>query len=236
MRRRTFIKTSALAAAGVSLLGSLNPFKAKALEVVYAAGFTLPKLPYSYSALEPFVDELTMNIHHSRHHAAYVTNLNKALETVVGQHSDLEEICRSISTFNTAVRNNAGGHYNHSFFWTLLTPKSTEMSATVNQALSESFGSVEQFKAEFRKTALSVFGSGWVWLVKDENGKLKLGTTPNQDNPLMDISPLKGKPILALDVWEHAYYLKHQNKRADYIDGWWQVLNWKQVETNLSRS
>jgi len=236
MKRRSFIKTSALATAGISLLGNLNPFKSYGATPVDAAGFTLPKLPYSYGSLEPFVDELTMTIHHSKHHAAYVTNLNKALESVVGKHSDLEEICRNISTFNNAVRNNAGGHYNHSFFWSLMTPKSVEMGALVNKALTDSFGSAEQFKAEFRKTALSVFGSGWVWLIQDETGKLKLGTTPNQDNPLMDISPLKGRPILALDVWEHAYYLKHQNKRADYIDGWWQVVNWKQVETNLNKA
>lgn len=236
MKRRSFIKNSALATAGLSLLSSINPFKAAATAPVDAAGFTLPKLPYSYSSLEPFIDELTMSIHHSRHHAAYVTNLNKALETVIGKHTDLEQICRSISTFNTAVRNNAGGHYNHSFFWQVMTPKGSEMGAVVNKAITNSFESVEQFKAEFRKAATSVFGSGWVWLVQDENGKLKIGTTPNQDNPLMDISPLKGKPLLALDVWEHAYYLKHQNKRADYIDGWWQVVNWKQVEINLNKA
>ncbi len=236
MKRRNFIKISALATAGFSVLGSINPFKAKAETLVDAAGFTLPKLPYSYGALEPFVDELTMTIHHSKHHAAYVTNLNKALETVVGKHSDLEQILANVSTFNSAVRNNAGGHYNHSFFWKLMTPKGSEMGALVNKALSDSFGSVEQFKAEFRKTALTVFGSGWAWVVQGEDGKLKLGTTPNQDNPLMDVCALKGKPVLALDVWEHAYYLKHQNKRADYIDGWWQIVNWKQVEENLNKA
>ncbi len=235
MKRRSFIKTGTLATAGLGIMASLNPVESLA-NLLPSEGFSLPKLPYSYSALEPFVDELTMNIHHSRHHAAYITKLNEEMAKLIGKPGTIEEICANISNYNTAVRNNAGGHYNHSFFWQILAPvRTTEISANATKLLDENFGSVEQFKADFRKTALSVFGSGWAWLVQDADGKLKIGTTPNQDNPLMDISKFKGKPIMALDVWEHAYYLKHQNKRADYIDGWWQVINWKQVDLNLAK-
>lgn len=234
MKRRNFIKTGAAATIGLGVLGSLQVHSI-ANTAQPGAGFKLPKLPYNYDDLEPFIDRVTMEIHHSKHHAGYVSNLNTELAKIIDKPGSVENICANISKYSTAMRNNAGGHYNHSFFWPLMAPAlATTMSASVNKALTEAFGSVEQFKTAFRKAALSVFGSGWAWLIRNEKGKLEICTTANQDNPLMDIAEVKGQPIIALDVWEHAYYLKHQNKRSDYIDNWWQILNWDQVKENLS--
>ncbi|MFD3276669.1 superoxide dismutase [Aquirufa sp. PLAD-142S6K] len=187
------------------------------------APFTLPALPYAFDALEPHIDKLTMEIHHDRHHKAYVDNLNKA---VGASTKSLEELLATVSTQPVAVRNNGGGHWNHSFFWQLLAPATGKQpSAELLAQIQKDFGSLENLKAEFGKAATSRFGSGWAWLlVKD--GKLVISSTPNQDNPLMDVAEVKGKPILALDVWEHAYYLKYQNKRADYINAFWNVVNW----------
>ncbi|MBP6055067.1 MAG: superoxide dismutase [Cytophagaceae bacterium] len=185
--------------------------------------FTLPALPYAFDALEPHIDKLTMEIHHDRHHKAYVDNLNKAVGTST---KSLEELLATMSTQPVAVRNNGGGHWNHSFFWQLLAPATGKQpSAALLAQIQKDFGSLDNLKAEFGKAATSRFGSGWAWLlVKD--GKLVISSTPNQDNPLMDVAEVKGKPILALDVWEHAYYLKYQNKRADYINAFWNVVNW----------
>lgn len=186
-------------------------------------GYTLPALPYPFDALEPHIDKLTMEIHHDRHHKAYVDNLNKAVGATT---KSLEELLSTISTQPLAVRNNGGGHWNHRFFWQLLAPATGKQpSAELLAQIQKDFGSLENLKAEFGKAATSRFGSGWAWLlVKD--GKLVISSTPNQDNPLMDVAEVQGKPILALDVWEHAYYLKYQNKRADYINAFWNVVNW----------
>lgn len=195
--------------------------------------FTLPKLAYSYDALEPYFDAATMEIHHTRHHQAYVTNLNKALE---GQKkASLDEIVKNISKYSVAVRNNGGGHWNHSFFWEILGSGKTAPSAALLAKINEDFGSLDNLKAEFKKAATSRFGSGWAWLIV-QNGKLKITSTANQDNPLMDVADDKGTPILGLDVWEHAYYLKYQNKRADFIDAFWSVVNWNKVNEKFTKA
>lgn len=199
------------------------------------AQFTLPELPYAYDALEPAVDKETMALHHGKHHAGYVTNLNAAIKGTAMESKSLEQILASLKGAPTAVRNNAGGHYNHSLFWKLMTPKATEPSAALTQAIAKDFGSLDAFKSAFADSAAKRFGSGWAWLIV-QNGKLKISSTANQDNPLMDVVSEKGTPVLALDVWEHAYYLKYQNKRADYISSWWKVVNWQAVEELLNKA
>lgn len=198
----------------------------------FADPFTLPSLPYSYNALEPYIDAQTMEIHHSKHHQAYVTNLKKAVVGTPAESLSLLDIVKNISKYSTAIRNNGGGHWNHSFFWEILSPKTTAPSDKLLQMIVRDFGSLEKMQADFNAAATSRFGSGWAWLILQE-GKLKICSTPNQDNPLMDIAEIKGTPILALDVWEHAYYLKYQNKRADYIKAFWNIVNWEKVEKNL---
>jgi Fe-Mn family superoxide dismutase len=240
--RRKFLQQAALVTAGgfaASLTSAENIFKMNRGEQSSPGDFTLPALQYAYDALEPHIDKMTMEIHHTKHHQAYVNNLNKALADLGKKdtHGSLEEICKSVSTFNTAVRNNAGGHYNHSMFWKLMKPSNDGISTPKGEllnAISGTFSSVENFKTLYSDKAKSVFGSGWTWLIVNANKKLVVGTTPNQDNPLMDISELKGIPILALDVWEHAYYLKYQNKRVDYISAWWNVVNWEQASQQFS--
>jgi len=196
--------------------------------------FQLPALPYANNALEPHFDAQTMEIHHDRHHAAYVNNLNAALEN----HADLqslsiEELMANISEHSTAIRNNGGGHYNHSMFWKLLSPNGGgEPKGALAEAIDTYFGSFEKFKDEFSRAGTTRFGSGWAWLVV-ASGKLVISSTPNQDNPLMDVAEVKGTPILALDVWEHAYYLKYQNKRPDYIAAFWNLVNWEEVSVRF---
>ncbi|WP_304065169.1 superoxide dismutase [Pedobacter glucosidilyticus] len=190
--------------------------------------FELPALPYATNALEPHIDATTMEIHHGKHHAAYVTNLNKALE---GKEdgSSIEEICQNISAYPAAVRNNGGGHYNHSLFWSVMGPNAGGTpSGELADAINAAFGSFEDFKTKFAEAGATRFGSGWAWLIVAD-GKLAVTSTPNQDNPLMDIAEVKGTPILGMDVWEHAYYLKYQNKRPDYIAAFWNVVNWDAV-------
>ena len=192
--------------------------------------FELPQLSYAYDALEPVIDAQTMQIHHSKHHQAYVNNLNKALEGTTAENLSLEEIIKNISKYSTAVRNNAGGHYNHSLFWTILTPvKNTQPSERLLQAINQQFGSVDSLKILLNTAASNQFGSGWAWLSLDKNNKLFISSTSNQDNPLMDLAEKQGRPILGIDVWEHAYYLKYQNKRADYLSAIWDVINWDEV-------
>ena len=224
MKRAEFLQKSiVLAGASVVLPSFASPV---------ADSFSLPALPYAFDALEPHIDRLTMEIHHDRHHKAYVDNLNKALP---GTTKTLEEILAMVSTQPVAVRNNGGGHWNHSFFWNVLAPaKGSKPSADLAKQIDTDFGSFEAFKAEFAKAATSRFGSGWAWLIKKE-GRLVISSTPNQDNPLMDLAEVKGQPILALDVWEHAYYLKYMNKRADYIAAFWNLVNWDFVSTNFSK-
>jgi superoxide dismutase, Fe-Mn family len=199
------------------------------------ANFELPKLPYEYDALQPYIDSETMEIHHTKHHQAYVTNLNKALESAEGEVKSLEDLMKNISKYPTAVRNNGGGHYNHSLFWTLMKKNAGGFpKGDIEKAINSSFGSFEQFKKQFSEAAMGRFGSGWAWLISNE-GKLEITSTPNQDNPLMDVAEKKGSPILGLDVWEHAYYLKYQNRRAEYIENWWNVVNWEEVTNLYSR-
>ncbi len=191
--------------------------------------FELPKLPYSYDALEPHIDARTMEIHHTKHHGAYTNNLNAALQDNAG-NLKIEEILHNISKYETVVRNNGGGYYNHNLFWELLSPKGGgEPTGELGKAIDKEFGSFSAMREKFNATAASRFGSGWAWLVS-KNGTLIVGSTPNQDNPLMDVSELKGAPILALDVWEHAYYLLYQNRRPDYINAFWNVVNWEKAK------
>jgi superoxide dismutase, Fe-Mn family len=191
--------------------------------------FELPALPYASDALEPHFDKATMEIHHGKHHNAYVTNLNKALEGSDLANKSIEEILANISKASPAVRNNGGGHYNHSLFWKILSPKGGgKPTGDLAAAIDKKFGSFEKFKEEFSNAGVTRFGSGWAWLIAN-NGNLEICSTPNQDNPLMDVAEKKGTPILGLDVWEHAYYLKYQNRRPDYIAAFWNVVDWEAV-------
>jgi superoxide dismutase, Fe-Mn family len=197
-----------------------------------ATPFTLPTLPYAYDALAAVIDAQTMELHHQRHHNAQVTALNGAITanpTLAGL--SLEQLLARASSVPPAVRNNAGGHWNHSFFWTIMAPvgQGGEPSAALTTAITRDFGTMEAFKAQFRAASLNRFGSGWAWVVIKPDGKLAITSTPNQDNPLMDNAEVKGTPIMGNDVWEHAYYLKYQNKRADYVDAWWSVINWSEA-------
>ena len=191
--------------------------------------FEIPKLPYEYASLEPHIDAKTMEIHHGKHHQAYVTNLNNAVKGTAAENMSLMEILGSISKLTPAIRNNGGGHYNHSLFWTIMGPNAGgEPTGALNDAIVATFGSLAAFKEQFASAGVTRFGSGWAWLIVHDN-KLVITSTPNQDNPLMDIAEVKGTPILALDVWEHAYYLHYQNRRPDYIGAFWNVVNWTKV-------
>ncbi len=192
--------------------------------------FTLADLPYAFNALEPHIDAKTMEIHHDRHHKAYTDNLNKAIEGTPQENMSIEEILKNVSKLSPAVRNNGGGFYNHNMFWEIMSPKGGDMPmGSLGDAIMDTFGTFTTFKEQFTAAATTRFGSGWAWLYKDTSGALKIGSTPNQDNPLMDVSEIKGTPLLCLDVWEHAYYLHYQNKRPDYIGAWWNVVNWNEV-------
>ena len=191
--------------------------------------FELPKLPYAYDALEPHIDARTMEIHHTKHHGGYVTKLNGALEGKPEANASIEDVMKNVSKLGTAVRNNGGGHYNHSLFWTILSADGGgKPSGGLASAIDSAFGSFDKFKEEFENAAATRFGSGWAWLIVADGG-LKVTSTPNQDNPVMDVAEVKGTPILGLDVWEHAYYLKYQNKRPEYISAFWNVVNWDAV-------
>ncbi len=198
--------------------------------------FELPKLPYGYDALEPYIDKTTMEIHYTKHHNGYVTKLNDAVAGTDLENKSLEEILKDASKHPVGVRNNGGGHYNHSLFWTVMKnggggfPK-----GDLESAINSSFGSFEEFKKQFANAAAARFGSGWAWLVV-KDGKLAITSTANQDNPIMDVAEVKGTPVLGLDVWEHAYYLKYQNRRPEYIDNWWNVINWDEVTKRLKNA
>ncbi len=193
--------------------------------------FELAPLPYANNALEPHFDALTMEIHHDRHHNAYVTNLNAAVADTPLAGKSLEELFSTISTLSPAVRNNGGGHYNHDLFWNILSPNGGGAPVgTLAKAIDAKFGSFDAFKEEFKKAGITRFGSGWAWLVAQKDGSIAVSSTPNQDNPLMDVADVKGFPVIGLDVWEHAYYLKFQNKRPDYIDAFWSVVDWNKAE------
>lgn len=193
--------------------------------------FTLPSLNYNLDALEPHIDARTMEIHHGKHHQAYVTNLNNAIAGTDAENASIEDICKNISKYPMAVRNNGGGHYNHSMFWSILSPNGGgQPKGALAEAINKTFGNFEDFKTKFNAAATTRFGSGWAWLIKNANGEIEICSTPNQDNPLMDIADVKGFPIIGLDVWEHAYYLHYQNRRPDYINAWWNVVNWDEAE------
>ena len=198
--------------------------------------FTLPQLPYAHNALEPHIDEQTMQIHHGKHHQAYVDNLNKAIAGTEHENKSLEELIASAGSISPAVRNNGGGHWNHTFFWEILAPNAGgQPSGKVADAINSAFGSLDGLKEKFNAAATSRFGSGWAWVVV-KDGKLEVTSTPNQDNPLMDVAESKGTPILGVDVWEHAYYLKYQNKRADYLAAFWNVVNWNKVSERFENA
>lgn len=191
--------------------------------------FTLPALPYAHDALEPHIDTLTMQIHHGKHHQAYVDNLNKAIAGTENENKSLEELVKHAGAISAPVRNNGGGHWNHTFFWESLAPDAGGApTGALNDAIAAAFGSFDEFKTKFAAGGVGRFGSGWVWLIV-KDGKLEISSTPNQDNPLMDVADVKGTPILGVDVWEHAYYLKYQNKRPDYLAAIWNVINWGKV-------
>ena len=198
--------------------------------------FTLPALPYAHNALEPHIDALTMQIHHGKHHQAYVDNLNKVIAGTPNENKSLEELVKAAGSISPAVRNNGGGHWNHSFFWEILAPNAGgKPSGKLAAAIDTAFGSFDEFKAKFNAAGATRFGSGWAWLIV-KDGKLEVTSTPNQDNPLMDVAEVKGTPILGVDVWEHAYYLKYQNKRPDYLAAIWNVINWKKVEEMFEKA
>jgi len=274
--RREFLQKSILAGVGLTVLGksALNatPSSSEQISDAGPQTYSLLPLPYAYDALEPWIDTKTMQVHHDKHHQAYVDNLNKALKakwekektpadpTSIGltapagdmvapdpnaapdnlaQLKSLEEMLAGASKLEMPIRNNGGGHWNHTFFWDIMKPAPAAGTANVptgklSEAITNSFGSFEKFKEQFVKAAKERFGSGWSWLVM-QDGNLVITSTPNQDNPLMDVADVQGKPILGLDVWEHAYYLKYQNVRADYINNWWSVVNWEKVAEHYSK-
>lgn len=237
--RRKFILSSATVGVGSLIISpSLNKLFAadKNNTTVAHAIFKQEPLAYAYNALEPSIDALTMEIHYTKHAAAYCKNLNDAIhEEKVGESKSLDAILKDVSTFSAKIRNNAGGHYNHELFWKSLSPKATTASNKMAAAITKDFGSMDAFKTKFNDAAKARFGSGWAWLVLNGDKKLVISSTPNQDNPLMDVAEIKGTPVFGLDVWEHAYYLKYQNKRADYIDGFWKVLNWDFVSERFEK-
>ena len=241
-----YLTLAPLGLAGLKLAGFF-PMNISSLIVsqAYAAGaavpggkgeaFSVPPLPYAADSLEKAIDAQTMELHHGKHHQAYVTKLNEEVAKDPNlQGLSLEDIVSSVSKYPAVVRNNAGGHWNHSFFWNIMTPEKTEISVELAAAINESFGSIEAFKKKFEESGTKQFGSGWVWLIVNKNKKLEIVSTPNQDNPLMDNAPAKGMPVLANDVWEHAYYLRYQNKRAAYLENWWNVVNWKKVSEHYA--
>ncbi|MEO5976740.1 MAG: superoxide dismutase [Chryseolinea sp.] len=206
-----------------STVGSLMPA---------ALQFSQVALPYAYNALEPSIDAMTMEIHYTKHHAAYIKNVNEAIAADKITYATEKEFFAHASKLSPKAKNNGGGSWNHNFFWQVMGPASAAPTGKIADAINGSFGSFDKFKEQFAKAAMDRFGSGWAWLVS-EGGKLKIGSTANQDNPMMDSSDLKGTPILGLDVWEHAYYLKYQNKRAEYVTNWWNVVNWNEVAKRL---
>lgn len=195
--------------------------------------FTLPALPYAHDALEPHIDTLTMQIHHGKHHQAYVDNLNKAIAGTEHENKTIEQLVAHAGAIGTPVRNNGGGHWNHTFFWESLSPKGGgSPSGHLADAINQTFGSFDDFKTKFAAAGMGRFGSGWAWLIR-KDGKLEITSTPNQDNPLMDVAEVKGTPLLGVDVWEHAYYLKYQNRRPEYLSAIWNVIDWNKVAQRL---
>ncbi|MBK9531510.1 MAG: superoxide dismutase [Chitinophagaceae bacterium] len=242
--RRAFIvktvKGSLAVSIGMSAAAPLLQSCASAKSITASSsiktGFDQLPLPYKYNALENVIDAMTMEIHYSKHAAAYAKNVKEAATAeAVDMNKPLEDVLANISKYSAKMRNNGGGHYNHEMFWHCMRPKQNENAPTgkLMEAIIKQFGSFDQFKKQFGDAGKNRFGSGWAWLYIDKDNNLKTGSTPNQDNPLMNISEVKGFPLLALDVWEHAYYLKYQNKRAEYVDNWWNVVNWNYVQERM---
>jgi Fe-Mn family superoxide dismutase len=242
--RRSFIKWSSLLGAGVisgvsmpSLITKVKAIDDNNIPLQDGWQFQLPPLPYAYDALEPHIDAKTMEIHYSKHHAGYVNKLNEALSSAEEYQGKtinelFDQMDKMTQVLQKAVRNHGGGHWNHSFFWSILSPESKPFVGKIADAINAQYGSLENFKKAFNDSAMKVFGSGWCWLVKDAQGKLAIVNTANQDNTLMAIADVKAKPIMGVDVWEHAYYLKHQNVRANYLNDIWHVWNWEKIEQN----
>jgi Fe-Mn family superoxide dismutase len=236
MNRTDFLRTLAGGTLAVGAFASNASAETASIITTEKAPFKQAPLPYDFGALEPNIDKLTMEIHYGKHHAAYVKNLNDAVKGTEFESKSLDDIIKSISKAPAAIRNNGGGHWNHTFFWNVMgAGKGPQPKGAVADAINAQFGSFDKFTEAFGKAASTRFGSGWAWLVA-KGGKLDIGSTPNQDNPLMDVSDFKGTPLLALDVWEHAYYLHYQNKRPDYIKAFWNVVNWDQVAKNLKKA
>jgi len=235
-RRQFLSKTgkAGIALATMPLISKLVPE-----QYLVVSAFKQQPLPYSYAALEPYIDALTMEIHYSKHAATYAKNLVEACaaEKVDTNNSSLTDVLKSISTYSTKMRNNAGGHFNHEFFWQTMQPSpSTAPTGALAEAIEKTFGSFANFQKAFGEAAKTRFGSGWAWLLVTKEGRLVVSSTPNQDNPLMDVAEIQGTPLLGLDVWEHAYYLKYQNKRPDYINAWWSIVNWEMVQKRYANA
>lgn len=235
--RRDFIEKTVKTAIATTVGTSFIVHQAKSVPLTNAANafeFSQVKLPYEYNALEPHIDAQTMEIHYTKHHTAYIKNVNEAIFAEKITYSGEKEFFSNASKLSAKARNNGGGAWNHNFFWQIMKPSGGGApTGKISEAINSSFGSFDKFKEQFSQAAATRFGSGWAWLVHDK-GKLKIGSTPNQDNPLMDSSEIKGTPLLGIDVWEHAYYLKYQNKRAEYIEHWWNVVNWNEVARRLA--
>lgn len=231
MKQTFFIALVGLLFIGSTSCGNANSQQKKDQKVIDSV---FPELPYAYDALEPVIDAKTMEIHYTKHHKAYYNNFMAAIKDTQTANMDIIGLFGEISKQPAAVRNNGGGYYNHMLFWENMSPTETKPSEELSAAIVKDFGSLDKFKEEFAKAGKTQFGSGWAWLSIDSNGKLFVSSTPNQDNPLMDVVEKKGTPLLCLDVWEHAYYLKYQNLRADYVDNFWKVVNWDTVSKRFS--
>ena len=232
MKRRKFLADTGKTALGTALvISGINSAACKEpnKKGEFDPGLTQNPLSYAYSDLQPAIDAMTMEIHYSKHAAGYAKNMAEAIQKENASGKSLRDILQSIGSYSTAMRNNAGGHFNHEKFWSWMAPGGNQAPGTLLSAIDKSFGSMEKMKEQFAEAAAKRFGSGWAWLVVNDKRELAIGSTPNQDNPLMPISDFKGEPILGIDVWEHAYYLHYQNKRADYVKAWWDIVNWQAV-------
>ena len=241
MNKREFLKTSAILGAGALVVPSITSScmnssaqtaaTASLVSMDSSGKFLQPELGYAFDALEPHVDAMTMEVHYGKHHAGYTNKFNAALEHADFHPTDINKLFASVSTHGNGIRNNGGGYYNHNLYWKFMSPEGGgEPTGKLAEAIAADFGSFAQFKELFSATAASHFGSGWGWLLLDAEGKLQVTSLPNQDNPLMDVSPVQGTPLLNIDVWEHAYYLHYQNMRKTYVEAYWNIIDWKFVE------
>jgi Fe-Mn family superoxide dismutase len=240
VNKRTFIKSAFLGTAGLFTLSFASKLKASMparLKRKWSGEFLLPELPYAYNALEPYIDAQTMELHYSKHHAAYTEKFNVAVKEAGLTGKTANEILSEVSKYPISIRNNGGGYLNHKIFWKMLAPATGKQpSNELLDALNTNFGSFDAFKEKFSTAAKTLFGSGWAWLIVADDGKLKVTTTPNQDSPIMDIAVEKGSPLLCIDVWEHAYYLKYQNRRSEFIEAFWNIVNWDFVSQRFTKN